>query len=226
MTGEILDALPARRGHFLLWTLLWNYGLRPSEERDLLRRFGAEYADCRDRVRCWIPALRPYPHADASVPLVPSGADSVKRRYFAPMLVVLAGCYPPPANLAVPGEPLRPCPSTPNCVSTEAVDARHSIPAIAFRGTPETALAHARQALLGEPRTRIVLEAPGYLRAESRSRLFRFVDDVEMSVDGTARVVRFRSASRVGRSDLGVNRARMQRFTARFRALNGPPPSE
>ncbi|HVH12058.1 MAG TPA: isoprenylcysteine carboxylmethyltransferase family protein, partial [Longimicrobium sp.] len=57
-------------------TLLWNYGLRPSEERDLLRRFGPAYADYRERVRCWIPTLRPYPHADASAPLVPSGADS------------------------------------------------------------------------------------------------------------------------------------------------------
>ena len=147
----------------------------------------------------------------------------MRRRHLVPLLIVLAGCYPAPANLASPGEPLRPCPSTPNCVSTEAADARHAIPAIPFRGTPEDALAHARRALLGEPRTRIVVEAPGYLRAESRSRLFRFVDDVEVSVDGNARVVRFRSASRVGRSDLGVNRARMERFTVRFRALDGAP---
>lgn len=147
----------------------------------------------------------------------------MRRRYFVLVLVVLAGCYPPSANLAAPGETLRPCPPTPNCVSTEAVDARHAISAIPFRGTPETAFAHARRALLREPRTRIMLEAPGYLRAESRSRLFRFVDDVEVSVDGTARVVRFRSASRIGRSDLGVNRARMERFTARFRALDGAP---
>jgi protein-S-isoprenylcysteine O-methyltransferase Ste14 len=40
--------------------LLWNYGVRPSEERDLLRRFGASYEDYRRRVRCWIPSARPY----------------------------------------------------------------------------------------------------------------------------------------------------------------------
>lgn len=137
------------------------------------------------------------------------------------LLLAFVGCAPPPENLAAPGEALRPCPGTPNCVSTDATDAQHVIPAIPFRGTPEAALANARHALLQEPRTRIVLEAPGYLRAESRSRLFRFVDDVEVAVDGAARVVRFRSASRVGRSDMGVNRARMQRFTARFRALDG-----
>lgn len=136
------------------------------------------------------------------------------------LLVLLAACARPPASLAAPGEALRPCPSTPNCVSTEARDQRHGMQAVPFRGTPEAAQRHARQALLQDPRTRVVMDAPGYLRAEARSRVFRFVDDVEVVVDGAARVVRFRSASRVGRSDLGVNRRRMQRFTERFRALD------
>jgi uncharacterized protein (DUF1499 family) len=66
---------------------------------------------------------------------------------------------------------------------------------------------------------RLVLERPGYIRAEARSRVFRFVDDVEVVVDSTAKLVRFRSASRAGRDDLGVNRARMERFSQRFRAI-------
>lgn len=148
----------------------------------------------------------------------------IKRVHLPILLLALAGCHRPAANLATPGEPLRPCPSTPNCVSTEAADARHAIPPVPFRGTPEAAQARARQALLAEPRTRVVLEAPGYLRAESRSRLIRFVDDVEVVVDGTANVVRFRSASRVGRGDMGVNRKRMQCFTERFRALDEAAP--
>ena len=133
-------------------------------------------------------------------------------------LLLLAGCHAPPRSVAAPGEALRPCPSTPNCISTEASDARHAMPPLPYAGTPAEAQARARAALLAEPRTRIVAEAPGYLRAEARSRLLRFVDDVEVVVDERARVVRFRSASRVGRSDLGVNRARMTRFTERFRA--------
>jgi len=63
-----------------------------------------------------------------------------------------------------------------------------------------------------------VSERENYLHAESGSRLLRFVDDVEFLVDSTAGVVRFRSASRVGRGDMGVNRARMKRFAARFNA--------
>lgn len=132
-------------------------------------------------------------------------------------LLLLAGCHAAPRGIAAPGEALRPCPSTPNCVSTGASGARHAMPPLPFAGTPAEAQARARAALLAEPRTRIVAEAPGYLRAEARSRLLRFVDDVEVVVDAGARVVRFRSASRMGRSDLGVNRARMTRFAERFR---------
>ena len=87
---------------------------------------------------------------------------------------------------------------------------------IPFRGSPAGVQGAVRRALLAEPRTRIVLDEPGYVRAESRSRIFRFVDDVEMVIDADERVIRFRSASRVGRSDFGVNRARMRRVGARL----------
>lgn len=133
-------------------------------------------------------------------------------------LLILAGCRGKPAQLAPPGGPLRPCPSTPNCVSTDATDAGHAMPPLPFTGTAQAAHARARAVLLAEPRTRIVTERPGYLHAEARSRFFRFVDDVEVMVDSAALVVRFRSASRLGRKDFGVNRARMERFGERFRA--------
>ncbi len=133
-------------------------------------------------------------------------------------LLLLAGCHAAPRGIAAPDQALGPCPSTPNCVSTEAPDARHAMAPLPFADAPAAARARAREALLAEPRTRIVVEAPGYLRAEARSRLLGFVDDVEVVVDERTRVVRFRSASRVGRSDLGVNRARMARFSERFRA--------
>jgi uncharacterized protein (DUF1499 family) len=134
-----------------------------------------------------------------------------------PALLLLAGCRGRTGQLAPPGGPPRPCPSTSNCVSTEATDARHAMAPLPFTGSAQAAHARARAALLAEPRTRIVTERPGYLHAEARSRLFRFVDDVEVMVDSAAQAVRFRSASRVGRSDMGVNRARMQRFSERFR---------
>jgi uncharacterized protein (DUF1499 family) len=88
--------------------------------------------------------------------------------------------------------------------------------AIPFRDSPEAAQARARAALLAEARTVIVAEEPGVLRAEATSRIFRFVDDVVVVIDADARVFRFRSASRVGKSDLGVNRKRMTRVAARL----------
>lgn len=139
-------------------------------------------------------------------------------RYLVLPLMILAGCRGKPGNLAPPGGPLRPCPSTPNCVSSDATDAVHAMPPLPFTGSAQDALARARAALLAEPRTRIVTERSGYLHAEARSRFWRFVDDVEVLVDDDARVVRFRSASRLGRKDFGVNRARMERFGERFRA--------
>jgi uncharacterized protein (DUF1499 family) len=108
------------------------------------------------------------------------------------------------------------CPGTPNCVSTEATTESQRMAAIPFRDSPEAAQARARAALLAEARTVIVAEEPGVLRAEATSRIFRFVDDVVVVIDADARVFRFRSASRVGRSDLGVNRKRMTRVAARL----------
>ncbi|HEX2483965.1 MAG TPA: DUF1499 domain-containing protein, partial [Myxococcota bacterium] len=107
--------------------------------------------------------------------------------------------------------------------SSDASDARHAVAAFELdpRVEPAVAWAGVREAVGGLPRTRIVDEAPGYLRAESRSRIFRFVDDLELELRSEARSVAVRSASRVGRSDFGVNRARVERLRAvlRERAL-------
>ena len=74
---------------------------------------------------------------------------------------------------------LPPCRRTPNCVSTQTKDPDQFMEPILYSGP----LAAARERLLAVlralPRTRIVLEEPDYLKAECRSRVFRFVDDVE-----------------------------------------------
>ncbi len=123
-----------------------------------------------------------------------------------------------------PGAPwvLAPCPSSNNCVSTEATSESHRVPTVPFTDMPARALVRAREALLAEPRSRITREASGQLHGECKSFLFRFVDDVDIVVDETARVFRFRSASRVGDSDMGVNRRRIERIAERL-ALKGAP---
>lgn len=121
-----------------------------------------------------------------------------------------------PANLGVSGGRLAGCPDSPNCVSTQASDPAHRMEPMPLAGSAEDAIARLRGILTAMPRSRIVADRENYLHAEFRSALFRFVDDVEFLVDSEARVIHFRSASRVGHSDLGVNRRRMEEIRAAF----------
>lgn len=109
---------------------------------------------------------------------------------------------------------LAPCPRTPNCVSTEAPPGRHRMEPIPYNGTPEQVRAKLVEVLRNYPRTRIVVQEADYIKAECRSRLFRFVDDVELVFDDAARQIHFRSASRLGYGDRGVNRKRMKEIRA------------
>ncbi len=118
--------------------------------------------------------------------------------------------------LGVQGGRLIPCPASPNCVCSQAADGDHQIPPLAFTGTGTEALESLRGAIQAQPRATVVESKQDYLRAEFRSAIFRFVDDVEFLVDPTAKVIHVRSASRVGYSDLGVNRKRVERLRAAF----------
>lgn len=124
-----------------------------------------------------------------------------------------------PADLGVKDGRLRPCPDKPNCVCSQASDAHHVQP-LAFEGSADSALSRLKAIVAAMPRMRIVHEAPHYLRAESESRLFGFVDDLELLVAPDAHVVHVRSASRLGRSDFGVNRKRVEAIRASFARLD------
>lgn len=117
---------------------------------------------------------------------------------------------------------LSPCPKTPNCVSTQAPEGSSKrMDPIPYKGTLAQARARMLQVLRDHPRTRVVQEEPNYLKAECRSMLFRFVDDIEILFDDGAKKIHFRSASRVGRKDFGVNRKRMEQIRAAFQAAGG-----
>jgi uncharacterized protein (DUF1499 family) len=89
---------------------------------------------------------------------------------------------------------------------------------IPYTGTLDQAKARLRGILEAYPRTTIVQEGPASLKAECRSRIFRFVDDVDLVLDDQAKAIHFRSASRLGRRDFGVNRQRMEEIRRRFLA--------
>ncbi len=125
-----------------------------------------------------------------------------------------------PADLGVRDGRLAPCPPTPNCVASQvdSGDAEHYVAAIRFRTDAQGAWAALVDAVRGSGRAVIVAERPGYLHAEFSSRVLGFVDDVEFQLDTGARNIHVRSASRLGRGDFGVNRARIQAIRARLAA--------
>jgi len=121
-----------------------------------------------------------------------------------------------PADLGVRDGQLRPCPKSPNCVSSEAGTPPDKLvpPFPASDGLGE--MNRLRVILAAWPRTAIITNADGYLHAEFTSRIMRFVDDVEFRYDAAAKVIHVRSASRLGESDLGVNRKRVDGLLAKW----------
>lgn len=111
---------------------------------------------------------------------------------------------------------LRPCPDRPNCVSTESTQKSSRMEPIAFTGSVSDAQDRLRQIVRGLPRSTITIDEPGYLGVEFQSRIFRFVDDAEFLFDESSRTIRFRSGARLGYSDLGVNRTRMEEVARAF----------
>ncbi len=132
---------------------------------------------------------------------------------FVARLVLLGAESRRPSSAPV-RERLAPCPGSPNCVSSRETHPDRRVEPLA---APEGAIAAARRAIEKMPRARVVEEeSEAYLRAEFRSRLFGFVDDLELALDREAGVLEVRSASRVGHSDLGANRRRVEELRARL----------
>jgi len=111
---------------------------------------------------------------------------------------------------------LRPCPGTPNCVVSENSGKDSYIEPLTFSGEPGAAWEHAKEALTGLG-GRIEKNTGDYLWATFRSRIWRFVDDTELRLDAAGKVIHVRSASRVGKGDLGVNRKRIERLRNLFK---------
>ena len=119
-----------------------------------------------------------------------------------------------PANLGARDGHLSACPASPNCVSSQADDAKHRIAPLIFSGDPDLAFARLKHVLGRRRDTSIREELPGYLRVELRTTLF--VDDGEFLLDRIQRVIHVRSASRLGYSDLGKNRTRTEEIRNEF----------
>lgn len=121
-----------------------------------------------------------------------------------------------PDNLGIEEGQLPPCPSTPNCVSSQSEDAKHRVEPLSYQSDPAAAFDHLKQIVRGMDHSRIVSESDNYLYAEFTSAILGFVDDVEFYLDQADQVIHVRSASRLGQSDLGVNRKRVEAIRTQF----------
>lgn len=122
-----------------------------------------------------------------------------------------------PDNLGVFNGRLAECPTSPNCVSSQTNSPAHRLPPLRFAGNRLEALSKLKQIIAQSfPRAKLVDQSERYLRYEFTSFLFRFVDDVEFLADNEVPQIHFRSASRIGHSDLGANRSRMMKISKEF----------
>jgi len=146
-------------------------------------------------------------------------------------LIILAsffmftGCTGTVPQLGAQNGTLKQCPQTPNCVNSQAKDKQHHIEPILVIGSSQEVKNTILQALNELGAAKVVVVEDNYIRAEFYSKIFRFVDDVEFYFPDSGSkelVVHVRSASRVGYSDLGVNRKRIENIRSTIKVINKP----
>lgn len=119
-----------------------------------------------------------------------------------------------PSNLGIFNQKLSDCPNKPNCVSSYATDTQHAVNAFKTGLSAQQSFDMLLKVLHSQDNCQVVNKQFPYIHATFESNLFGFVDDVEWLVENNA--IQVRSASRIGYSDLGVNRKRIERIRAQF----------
>jgi uncharacterized protein (DUF1499 family) len=143
----------------------------------------------------------------------------MKRLFFVMIgcMVMTACSGTRPDNLGVTNGMLADCPSSPNCVNSQATDEEHAVPAFTYECSRQEAFDRLKTAVLSCDRMTVVEEKNDYLRIECTSAIMGYVDDEEFYFP-EEKVIEVRSASRIGYSDLGVNRDRVEYIRGLFNA--------
>jgi uncharacterized protein (DUF1499 family) len=115
---------------------------------------------------------------------------------------------------------LPPCQDTPNCVSSQATDKKHYIAPFKISGDPALAWKELRNAIDKHARMFITHETDISLHAEATSLVLHFVDDIDAILDVESGLIHVRSASRMGHSDFGVNRKRLEELRIQLRKIH------
>ncbi len=135
-----------------------------------------------------------------------------------PVLMYWASTAQAPTNLGITNNQLAPCPDSPNCVATQSALPEQLMASLPYTGSVAEAKAQLRAIVDAMPRVTLTAEQDNYLAFVFRSRLIGYPDDVEFYFDDATKLLHFRSASRLGEGDMGVNRARMEAISQAFTA--------
>ena len=117
-------------------------------------------------------------------------------------------------ELGVKQGKLSPLSRKPNCVSTQTEAQSKQVAPLSYQQNASDQMQRVIKAIESMPGASIRQCEGNYLYAVFTTKIMRFKDDVEIYLDDDAKLLHFRSASRLGYSDLGVNRKRYERFSS------------
>jgi len=135
------------------------------------------------------------------------------------MMLLISGCSAVRSE-DVGSTRLSSCPESPNCVSTEAQDNRHKIDAFRLKGDFTKNWPEIQNVVAALPRNALIRADKTYFHATFKSRVFQFVDDLELFLDPLSGIISIRSAARTGYWDFGVNRRRVEQLRHELQGRN------
>jgi len=117
-----------------------------------------------------------------------------------------------PEILGIHNNQLRDCPEKSNCVSSYSSNLKFNIEPLPYFSSAENSINKIQKILLGIKGISIITQDTDYIYAECKSFFLGFVDDLEVYCDESKQQCFVRSASRLGYSDFGVNRKRIEKI--------------
>lgn len=118
----------------------------------------------------------------------------------------------PPETLGLKNNGLLECPKKQNCVYTNSNFLEFRISPLPFNSTANESIKKIRDVILDIKGAKLITENPDYIHVEFKSSILGFVDDLEIYCDPSKQQCLVRSASRMGYSDFGVNRTRVEKI--------------
>ena len=124
-----------------------------------------------------------------------------------------------PSYLGLQDAKLAPMPSTPNAVSSQTDDNEKLVEPLSFESI-ENAKKKVKRVLAQLSNNTVQTEHDNYIHVVFTTDTMRYKDDVELYFDQNQKLIHYRSQSRVGYSDKGLNRARYDNFAKLYNELN------